>query len=302
MSGGPVAVEVPATSANLGPGFDAFGVALSVGLRATVVARQAQRIIPSGEGADEVPTSDDNLVWRALEAYSAWSGATDVPNVSVAVHSDIPLERGMGSSSAAAVAGITLGRFLLCGGGSNQDLIELAAEFDGHPDNVAPAILGGLVVCVDGVAHRLEPTPSLRPVVCVPRARQSTKEARGILPASLPLADAAANGARAAVVLAGLAGAMPWNPRAMVDVLHEPARLAAMAPSGHLVAELRARGIAACLSGAGPSVLAVVGAGDEQAVDAVAAAAGDFWSVRPLQWQLEGAGADRFNPGLQEGF
>lgn len=297
MSGRPVAVEVPATSANLGPGFDAFGVALSVGLRATVVARQERRIIPSGEGADEVSTGDDNLVWRALLAYSAWSGETYIPDVSVAVHSDIPLERGMGSSSAAAVAGITLGRFLLGGGGTNQALIDLATEFDGHPDNVAPAILGGLVVCVDGVAHRLEPSPALRPVICVPRARQSTKEARGILPAALPLAAAAANGARAAVVLAGLAGAMPWDPRAMVDVLHEPVRLQAMAPSGHLVAELRARGIGACLSGAGPSVLAVVGAGDEQAVDAVRAAAGDFWSVRPLEWQLEGAGSDRFLPG-----
>jgi homoserine kinase len=297
VSGRPIEVEVPATSANLGPGFDAFGVALSVGLRATVVARQERRIIPSGEGADEVSTGDDNLVWRALVAYSEWSGETYIPDVSVAVHSDIPLERGMGSSSAAAVAGVTLGRFLLGGGGTNQSLIELATEFDGHPDNVAPAILGGLVVCVDGVAHRLDPTPLLRPVICVPRTRQSTREARGILPASLPLAAAAANGARAAVVLAGLAGAMPWDPRAMVDVLHEPVRLHAMAPSGHLVAELRARGIGACLSGAGPSVLAVVGAGDEQAVDAVRAAAGDLWTVRPLEWQLEGAGAKRFLPG-----
>lgn len=297
MSGRPIAVEVPATSANLGPGFDAFGVALSVGLRATVVARQERRIIPSGEGADEVSTGEDNLVWRALLAYSEWSGETYIPDVSVAVHSDIPLERGMGSSSAAAVAGITLGRFLLGGGGTNQALIDLATEFDGHPDNVAPAILGGLAVCVDGVAHRLEPTPRLRPVICVPRARQSTKEARGILPAAVPLAAAAANGARAAVVLAGLAGAMPWDPRAMVDVLHEPVRLEVMAPSGHLVTELRARGIGACLSGAGPSVLAVVGAADEQAVDAVRAAAGDFWSVRPLEWQLEGAGSDRFLPG-----
>jgi homoserine kinase len=283
---------VPATSANLGPGFDAFGVALSIGLRATVIARQQRRIVPSGEGADEVSTGDDNLVWRALLAYSAWSGATDIPDISVAVDSDIPLERGMGSSSAAAVAGITLGRALLGGGGANQDLIELAAEFDGHPDNVAPAILGGLVVCLRGVAHRLEPTPRLRPVLCVPRARQSTKEARAVLPPMLPLDHAAANGARAAVVLAGLAGAMAWDPRAMIDVLHEPARFKVMPPSAHLVMELRQRGIAACLSGAGPSVLAVLGSGDEEGVATLRAVAGDSWTVLPLAWNLHGAGVD----------
>ena len=283
-----VGVAVPATSANLGPGFDAFGVALSVTLRARVAPREDRRVISTGDGADELPTGEDNLVWRAFTAYCQRFGVT-VPDVTLVVDNDIPLERGMGSSSAAAVAGITLARALTKAGGTNQDLVDLAAAFDGHPDNVAPAVLGGLVVCLDGTAHRLEPTSRLRPVVCVPASRQNTHEARGVLPESVPLGEAAANGARAAMVLAGLAGAMAWHPEAMTDVLHEPVRLRVMASSGELVGALRAEGVGASLSGAGPSVLAVVPRTDDAAAERIAAIAGDGWRVLPLDWNRHGA-------------
>jgi len=283
----PVGVAVPATSANLGPGFDAFGLALSVTLRAHAVDRQDRRIIATGLGADELPSGDDNLVWRAFVAYCQ-RFAVAVPDISLTVDNDIPLERGMGSSSAAAVAGIALARAVTHAGGTNQDLVDLAATFDGHPDNVAPAVLGGLVVCLGGQAHRLEPSSRLRPIVAVPSTRQNTDEARGVLPAQISLADAAANGARAAVVLAGLAGAMAWQPQAMTDVLHEPVRLEVMASSGALVHALREAGIGACLSGAGPSVLAVVSRADPQALRTVSDLAGDGWEVRALDWNLHG--------------
>lgn len=283
-----VGVAVPATSANLGPGFDAFGLALSVTLRARVAEREDRRVVSTGDGAGELPTGDDNLVWRAFTAYCE-RFAVAVPDVTLVVDNDIPLERGMGSSSAAAVAGITLARAFTKGGGTNQDLVDLAAAFDGHPDNVAPAVLGGLVVCLDGRAHRLEPSARLRPVVCVPETRQNTHEARGVLPQSVALGEAAANGARAAMVLAGLAGAMAWHPAAMSDVLHEPVRLGVMASSGTLVESLREQGIGACLSGAGPSVLAVLPRADTAGLAAVQQAAADGWRVLPLEWNLHGA-------------
>ena len=287
-----VAVAVPATSANLGPGFDAFGVALDVYFRVSATDREERRVVPTGEGDGELPTGDDNLVWRALVGYCRRFGV-DVPDVTLRADNAIPLERGMGSSAAAAVAGVALGRALTQGGGRDQDLIDLAAELEGHPDNAAPAVLGGLVVCYDGLATRLEPTDRLSPVLCVPVTRQSTEAARGILPATIPLHDAAANGARAAIVLAGLAGATAWDPRAMRDVLHEPARLEVMTASGALVRTLRAAGIGACLSGAGPSVLAVVAEEDDTALETIHAAAGDEFDVRLSRWDRAGAMVSR---------
>jgi homoserine kinase len=287
-----IQIRVPATTANLGPGFDAFGAALDVYFTVTVAEREERRVVPSGEGEDELPTGDDNLVWRALVSYCRRFRA-HVPDVSLHAANAIPLERGMGSSAAAAVAGVALGRTLTQAGGRDQELIDLAAELEGHPDNAAPAMLGGLVVCHDGTATRLDPTDRLTPVVCVPVTRQSTQAARGVLPEAIPLHDAAANGARAAIVLAGLAGAMAWDPTAMRDVLHEPTRLEIMAASGELVRTLRATGVGACLSGAGPSVLAVVAAGDVTALQTIRSAAGDGFDVRLCRWDRSGAMLDR---------
>lgn len=288
-----VGVRVPASSANLGPGFDAFAVALDAHLRVWTTPRGEQRVVADGEGAGELPSDDRNLVWRALVAYCDRVGS-DVPDVSLRTASAIPLERGMGSSAAAAVAGAALGRALAVRAGaphagSDQLLVDVASELEGHPDNAAAAALGGLVVCHDGRARRLEPSEALRPLLCVPDARLATETARALLPATVPLADAAANGARAAVVLAGLAGAMAWDPHAMHDVLHEPARLGAMATSGALVTALRERGIGACLSGAGPSVLAVVPRHDRAATAVVDELLDDGWHLRQVDWDRAGA-------------
>ncbi|MBW3602671.1 MAG: homoserine kinase [Actinobacteria bacterium] len=280
-------VEVPASSANLGPGFDALAVALDLSLSVWTVPRGDRRVRTEGEGADELPPGDDNLIWRSLMAYCDWAGAP-APDVSLRVRNRIPLERGLGSSAAATVAGLALGRALV-GGAGDARLLALAAGIEGHPDNVAAALLGGLVVCADGRATRCEPTQRLRPLLCVPPARSSTAHSRGLVPATVATADAAANGARAALVLSGLAGLVAWDPRAMVDVLHEPARCEAMADSGTLVRALRRGGLGACLSGAGPAVLAVAPRGDDRAVSLVRGHLTDGWRLVPLDWALAGA-------------
>ncbi len=283
-----VSVEVPASSANLGPGFDSLGAALDLKLRVSVGPGSGVRVRNTGIGADELPSDDGNLIWRALVAACARAGV-DVPSVGLRADNEIPLERGLGSSAAAAVAGAALARALTGAALSDADLIALAADLEGHPDNAAAAVLGGLVVVCDGSARRLEPSGSLQPVLCIATARQATSEARALLPAEVPLATAAANGARAAATLAGLTGAMAFDPGVMRDELHEPARLAAMPAAERLVTELRGAGIGACLSGAGPSVLAVVPAGSDAAIARVRAAAGEDFDVRASRWDLAGA-------------
>ncbi len=291
-----VGVQVPASSANLGPGFDAFAVALDLRLVAVTREREERRVVAEGEGTDELPADETNLVWRCLSAYCRHAGVTE-PDVTLCVRNPIPLQRGLGSSAAAAVAGVTLGRALTGGGGTDDELIALVTEVEGHADNAAAALLGGLVVVAstasgERIVRRLEPTPRLCPVVCVPSTRQATTAARDLLPAALPTPEAAANAARAALVLAGLVGLTDWDPALLHDTLHEPPRLDAMGPMGEagaLVAGLRAAGLGACLSGAGPSVLALVEAGDREAIERVRTLAGDDVRVLPLGWDVAGA-------------
>lgn len=286
--GDDITIEVPASSANLGPGFDALAVALDVTLTVSVIPRQEARVVPEGLGRDELPRDDGNLIWRGVLAYGERFG-TEAPEVSLRSHNLIPLERGMGSSAAAAVAGVVLARALLNAGGTDAELIALAAALEGHPDNAAAALLGGLVVCADGLARRLEPSGNLRPVMCIPDGRQSTQSARGVLPDTIAHAEAAANGARVAMVLAALAGHVAWEPSVMHDVLHEPARFEVMPATGTLVAALRRAGIGACLSGAGPSVLAVVAHKDDDVMETIRSAAGTGWDVQPVRWHRRGA-------------
>jgi homoserine kinase len=258
-------VQVPATTANLGPGFDAFGLALTryLAVRSVPRAAQAERVVSRGEGAGELGTGDDNLLWRALVAFCE-AKDQPVPDVGLRAANELPLERGLGSSSSAIVAGLVLGRALTGVAVGDLALVELADELEGHPDNVAPALLGGLVACTRDdagqlVVRRRNPAPHLRPVVFVPSDRQATTAARGVLPDELPRAAVIAQASRAGHVLAGLTGAWPVDPAVAGDLLHEPPRLRAMAPSGALVTELRAHGVHAWLSGAGPSVAALLG-------------------------------------------
>ncbi|MEX1177403.1 MAG: homoserine kinase [Nitriliruptor sp.] len=295
-------VTVPATTANLGAGFDAFGLALrGTGDLAAVLAvrslprsAQDERVRCSGEGAGEVASDDDNLVWRSLVRFCEHHDVP-VPDVALHAHSTIPLERGLGSSSSAIVAGLVLGRALTGVSVGDRDLVGLADAIEGHPDNVAPALLGGLVACAtddDGrlVIRRINPAPALRPVVLVPTTRQATTSARAVLPESLVRADVAVQAARAGHVLGALVGAWPASVGLSGDLLHEPARFAAMPATGAIVTALRAAGVHAWLSGAGPSVAAVLtGPGDGPVARVAEVAAEGGFVVHPAEFQLTGA-------------
>jgi homoserine kinase len=289
-----VAVRVPGTSANIGPGFDALGIALSIHLLAGVVSRGDHRVVTTGEGAGEVPTDDTNLVWTSLVRFCDANGH-DVPDVSLVVHNDLPLERGLGSSSAAIVAGLALGRALTGAAVGDLDLVRMADAVEGHPDNVAPAILGGFVSCTtaaDGslVIRRAQPDPRLAVLVAVPDARQNTKQARAALPEGLDRHDVAIQAGRAVHVAGALSGLWPVAPGAAGDLLHEPPRLEAMAASGSLIGQLRAAGLHAWLSGAGPTVAAAVPAANlEVQGDAIARAEGAGFRASVQSVDLSGA-------------
>ncbi|WP_336248769.1 homoserine kinase [Stomatohabitans albus] len=252
-------VIVPASSANVGPGYDAVGLALDLPLLATVEPPQAARVISFGAGADELPTDETNAVWHGL---LTWCERThqSIPDVTLHVHSAIPLEGGLGSSSAALVAGLSIGRMLV---GGDVDINELATELEGHPDNALPALLGGIVVKpVHSAPRRFIPRRDLVCVVVHPDERMSTTQARSALPTHIPLADAAANAARCAAVVMGIAGLAPLDPTDFEDVIHQPARFAIMPTSGACVTALVNAGIPAFLSGAGPTVAALVSTAD----------------------------------------
>ena len=291
-----VTVRVPATTANLGPGFDSFGLALSrhLVLRSHPRTAATPRVTTRGECADELATGDDNLVWRSLLAFCE-AHAVAVPDVRLEVVNGIPLERGLGSSSAAIVAGLVVARALTGVVVGDRDLVVLADRLEGHPDNVAPALLGGLVACTpadDGrlVVRRRNPAPHLHPVALIPATRQATTAARAVLPKTLARREAAMQAGRAGHVLGGLRGAWPVDAGVAGDRLHEPARLQVMTATGAVVAGLRASGVHAWLSGAGPSAAAMVdGAtpGVDDEIERIAAAHG--FVVARLRVDLSGA-------------
>ena len=260
---GRVRVTVPATSANLGPGFDALGLALALRDELTAeVTDSGITVEVTGAGAEDVPRDESHLVVRAMLAAFDLLG-TRPAGLSLTCHNRIPHGRGLGSSSAAIVAGVSLARALV-GGGSllvdDERLFGLAAEIEGHPDNVAPAFHGGLVI--SGSEHgRFFAVPAVvdprvSAVVFVPPTPLETTVARGLLPATVPHADAAANAGRAALLVAALGGHPEHLLLATRDWLHQDYRAPAMPESADLVRELRADGVPALISGAGPTVLA----------------------------------------------
>jgi len=266
----PVAITVPATSANLGSGFDSFGVALE--LRDTVTAQvtgDKVHVSVTGEGADELPPDERHLIAEVM--LRTFEQLGDQPSgLVLKCANSIPQARGMGSSSAAIVAGILLARRLVKGGGdrlSDSEVLQLAAEREGHPDNVAPCLLGGFALAWTGSAapanagtkaERLTDAKGVLPVIFVPVQRGYTAQARAVLPNVVPYVDAAFNLSRAALLVRALTGWPEHLFEATDDRLHQQYRAAAMPETNNLVADLRDRGIAAMVSGAGPSVLALV--------------------------------------------
>jgi homoserine kinase len=263
---GPVEVSVPATSANLGPGFDSLGIAL--GLRDILVGEVTSgpgfEVTVNGMGAAQVPLDETHLVYRAMTAAFDEMGC-EVPGIRLRCENRIPHGRGLGSSSAAIVGGLCLARGLVAGGSllmDDETVFALAADMEGHPDNVAPAFYGGFTVAFSqdkGVqATAVAVDPRVKVVVFVPPEPLETSVARKLLPDLVPHADAAADAARAALLVLALSGRPELLLTATEDFLHQRYREPAMPRSLELISDLRREGIAAVVSGAGPTVLAFV--------------------------------------------
>jgi homoserine kinase len=292
VGGDRVRVRVPASSANLGPGFDVLAVALDLTLAVQARPHDGSRVVTSGEGAGDLPDDDSNLVWQSVQAFCDVYGA-DLPDITLHCDNDIPLERGLGSSAAAAVAGLVLARELTGVAVGDQDIIDLAAQLEGHADNAAAAVLGGLVVAgPTGRARRFEPTRNLRPVVCIPPERSATTMTRGLLPSEVSLDTMVGTARRTALVLAGLTGMTAWDPSTMTDEVHEPPRLEIMPRSRELVTAARDAGYGACLSGAGPSVLIFAPSDDTDVDTTVREVVGADWRIELLHWDRAGARRD----------
>ena len=257
-----VRVTVPATAGNLGPGFDALGLALDVvdEVEVRALATSEVSIEIEGEGAGDLPTGEDHLVVRALREAIEHVGASQM-GLHIKATNRIPHGRGLGSSAAAVVAGISAARALIAEPEalSAEAALKLATVFEGHPDNAAPAIYGGATIAwqdADGAhASPLTVAEEIESAVLIPRSVLPTRQARSVLPAHVPHTHAAFNVGRAALLVNALAGRPEDLFAATEDKLHQDYRADVMAPAMAMLRHLREQGLAAVISGAGPAVL-----------------------------------------------
>jgi homoserine kinase len=292
-----LSVRAPATSANLGPAFDAAGLALDWWDELEVRRAPVDAIRVSGEQAELLPTGRDNLVAVAMRRLAEAAGAP-LPPLHLSVVKGFPLGRGFGSSAAAVVLGLVAARELVAPDLPEAELLALACELEGHPDNAAPCLHGGATLAwvEDGRPRwRALPThPDLVAVALVAPEPMATSEARRLLPERVPFAVAAHTGARSAMLGLALAGDAELLLPATEDLLHQPERLAHIPDAAKLLERLRSAGHAAFVSGAGPSLLilcprpAAPGALAD-AEEAVAATGADGWRIRRLELARGGA-------------
>ena len=307
-----VRVRVPATSANLGPGFDALGIALGLydELEVRALASPGVKVEVTGEGAGQVPDDEQHLVVSSLRAALDLVGASQT-GLHLVCHNRIPHGRGLGSSAAAVVAGIVAARGRIADPDALSDdvALDLAARIEGHPDNAAPAVLGGATLAWHDERFRavdLAVHDDLALLAVVPPHHLSTKAARGVLPATVSHADAAFQAGRSALLVEALGRRPDLLLAATQDRLHQEYRRTVMPGSLALVDVLRARGVAAVVSGAGPTVLVLArrlgstnpadGVVSTDADDAVRAAFGGAmggWQILPLPVDREGATVQR---------
>ena len=280
--------RAPATVANLGPGFDSLALALDLHNEVTLDTEAEPAITVVGEGAGEIPEDGSNLIFRTMTFMSKEAGRP-LPPFSLGSENGIPLERGLGSSAAAVVSGLLLADRLLDTKLGPDRLLELAADLDGHADNAAACLRGGLVLAYLSAegwrAERLEPHPSLEPVLLVPEhERLATSDARRVLPREVPLGDAVFNVGRAALAVLALTARPDLLRSALEDRLHQPRRLPLVPASRALFEDLRQAGVPACVAGAGPSLLAF------ETREARVPELGPGWRV--LRLQVGSVGAD----------
>lgn len=266
-----VRVRIPATTANLGPGFDCLGMALALYNTVEMIASDAWTIEVTGEGMRDLPPNEDNLVWKAASTLWAHAGIAP-PAVALTLHNRIPLSRGLGSSSAAIVGGLMAANAFVPEPLTRSALLDLATEIEGHPDNVAPALLGGAVASVvqNGRVTAVPLRVDLRVqiVVCVPDFKLSTHLARRALPEVVPLCDAVFNLSRSVLMAKALElGDSELLSLASEDRLHQPYRKRLIPGFDEVLRNARSHGASAVMvSGAGPTVLAMVTSADVSAV------------------------------------
>ncbi|BDS48789.1 homoserine kinase [Rhodoluna sp. KAS3] len=297
LVGRKVSVKVPATSANLGPGFDTLGMALSYydELEVEAVAGVGAFVEVRGEGEGEVPTDASNLVVQSI-AYTFKKFGQELPGLRLTAHNIIPHGRGMGSSGAAVVSGIVAAKGLLEGivEMTDKDLLDIATELEGHPDNVAPALFGGLTIAWEdesGPHHKkLFVHRGVSPLELVPNHKMSTALARSLQPESVPHNDAVFNVSRSALLIAALTQSPELMLAATEDRLHQDYRAAAMPETDSLVQLMREHGHAAVVSGAGPSVL-VLASDPAERLEAAKLAAKHYpeWKALLLAVDFKGA-------------
>ena len=300
-AGRTVVVEVPATTANLGPGFDTLGLALSVYDQLTVTASDEPgvRVEVHGVGEGEVPVDERNLVARAILRVFEEVGE-EAPGLDLVARNVIPHGRGLGSSGAAVVSGIVAAKGLLDGivDLDGDRLLAIATAMEGHPDNVAPALFGGLTIAwtgVDGPQHkRLLPHRSVSPLVLVPEQTMSTALARSLQPTSVPHADAIFNVSRSTLLIAALIQSPELLSTATEDRLHQSYRASAMPETDRMIGLLRAAGHAAVVSGAGPSILVLASDPSQRlaAADLVTSSAAQRWTALLPAVDIKGATLD----------
>jgi homoserine kinase len=297
LIGNKVVVKVPATTANLGPGFDTLGLALSFYDELEVEAVDSNEISIKvlGEGEGEVPEDESNLIVKSLLQVFA-ELRLPVPGLKLTSHNYIPHGRGMGSSGAAVVAGVMAAKGLLSGIAeiSSDQLLQFATKLEGHPDNVAPSLFGGLNIVwndANGPKHKkLFVHRGVSPLVLVPKNKMSTELARSLQPSSVSHDDAVFNLSRSALLVAALTQSPELLLDATEDRLHQVYRGSAMPETVELIQALRAKGHAAVVSGAGPSVL-VLSSDPGQRLEAARFSAQNYPHWRPLLLAVDFKGA-----------
>ena len=296
----PIQVQVPATSANLGPGFDCFGLALDLHDRyvAQILDEPGLDLDVAGEGAQTLPLNDKNLLVKAMNKGFDFLGGKP-KGIAVRALNVIPHGRGLGSSASAIIGGLVLARALVLTGTdkmSDQVLLDLATQMEGHPDNVAATLYGGATIAWQEDHHGklvsqvlpLTVDSRIRAVAFIPNSELSTSKARKLLPEVISHADAAANSARSALLSQALTNRPDLLFRATEDFLHQEFRESAMPKSLKLMRTLRKAGVASFISGAGPTVLALH-TSDQSELEELMRAAGDGFEAKSLEIAVRGA-------------